>query len=99
MSKSLVMQVLKKHLPTRRPADLSKLADSIFDAFTVELAVTGKLALPGTGSLRVKIRPARRGRNPATGEVIEIPEKAVVRFSAAERLYRALETDDEGEVN
>lgn len=100
MSKSLLMRVLKRHLPARHPSELTVLAESIFDAFTEELAVTGKLNLPGTGSLRVKRRTARRGRNPSTGAVIFIPEKLVVRFAPAGRLTRALQVvaeEDGGE--
>ncbi|MDL5034376.1 HU family DNA-binding protein [Pelomonas sp. APW6] len=91
MSKSLLMRVLKRHLPARHPSELTALAESIFDAFTEELAVTGKLNLPGTGSLRVKRRAARHGRSPSSGAVIFIPEKLVVRFAPAGRLTRVLQ--------
>lgn len=42
-----------------------------------------EVTLPGIGKLKVKTRPARNGRNPKTGETITIPEKKVVKFSAA----------------
>ncbi|WP_103327096.1 HU family DNA-binding protein [Bacteroidetes bacterium endosymbiont of Geopemphigus sp.] len=42
-----------------------------------------KLAYPGLGTFSTQIRPARKGRNPQTGEAIAIPEKTVIKFKAA----------------
>ncbi|MBI5644341.1 MAG: HU family DNA-binding protein [Deltaproteobacteria bacterium] len=39
--------------------------------------------LPGLGKLVLVDRPARTGRNPRTGEAIEIPAKQVVKFRIA----------------
>ena len=39
--------------------------------------------LPGIGKLKLKNRAARLGRNPATGEQIQIPAKRVVKFTVA----------------
>lgn len=39
--------------------------------------------LPGIGKLKLRNRAARIGRNPATGEQIQIPAKRVVKFSVA----------------
>ena len=49
-----------------------------------------ELTLPGIGKVTVKDRPARAGRNPATGEAIEIPAKRVVRLVPAKVLKEAL---------
>ena len=54
------------------------------------LARGDHLTLPGIGKVRVKERPARTGRNPATGESIEIPAKRVVRLVPAKTLKDAL---------
>jgi DNA-binding protein HU-beta len=43
----------------------------------------GELNLPGLGKLVKKHRAARMGRNPATGESIQIPAKTVVKFRVA----------------
>lgn len=42
--------------------------------------------LPNLGKLSVVTRAARSGRNPATGEAMNIPEKRVPQFSAAKAL-------------
>jgi DNA-binding protein HU-beta len=42
--------------------------------------------LPGLGKLELTDRAARNGRNPATGEAMEIPAKKVVRFKPSQEL-------------
>lgn len=44
------------------------------------------LTLTGLGTFKVKIRPARTGRNPATGATIEIAEKRTLTFKASSAL-------------
>jgi len=46
--------------------------------------------LAGFGSLSVKLRAATEGRNPRTGDKINIPAKKVVKFSAAKKLKEAV---------
>lgn len=86
MSKTLLLNIFKECLPATTSSDRSVIADRIFDSFTHELSVTGHLALPGTGSLRLQTRAARPGRNPATGEPLVIPSKTVARFTPSKRL-------------
>jgi DNA-binding protein HU-beta len=46
--------------------------------------------LPGIGKLKLKNRAARIGRNPATGEQIQIPAKRVVKFTVAKACKDAI---------
>ena len=46
--------------------------------------------LPGLGKLKLKNRAARVGRNPATGETIQIPAKRVVKFQVAKAAKDAI---------
>ena len=48
-----------------------------------------EVTLPGIGKLSVKQSPARIGRNPATGESINIPARNKPHFSAAKALKDA----------
>ena len=48
-----------------------------------ETKKTGQFVLPGIGKLVKSIRNARKGRNPQTGEEIQIPKKTVVKFRVA----------------
>ncbi len=46
------------------------------------VAQNGEFALPGIVRLKVINRPARQGRNPATGETIQLPAKRVLKAKA-----------------
>ena len=50
----------------------------------------GEVTLPGIGKLKTVEKPARTGRNPATGEEMEIPAKTAVKFVAAKVLKDAV---------
>lgn len=61
--------------------------DSIKDA----LSRGEKVQLIGFGSFEVKERSSRKGRNPQTGEVIDIPAKKVPVFRAGEVLKQVIQ--------
>ena len=72
-------------------ADASKgLSEKILNAFTKvlsnQLAVGEELTIPGLGSFSVIEKAARKGRNPKTGEDIQIEARNAVKFKA----YKAL---------
>jgi DNA-binding protein HU-beta len=54
------------------------------------LKAGGDIALLGIGKLTVKTRAARTGKNPRTGEVLQIDAKVVPHFSAAKALKDAV---------
>ena len=53
-------------------ADARKLVDGLFTAIADAAAKGDEIALNGFGKFKVKDRPAREGRNPASGETISI---------------------------
>lgn len=55
-----------------------------------ELEKGGEVTLDGIGKLSVKTTAARKGRNPATGEELDIPAKKKPAFSAAKALKDAV---------
>lgn len=55
-----------------------------------ELLTGGEATLPGLGKFSAKDKPARKGRNPATGEEMDITAKRVPKFSAAKVLKDAV---------
>jgi DNA-binding protein HU-beta len=68
--------------------------ESMLDAFVEVVASALKneseLKLVGFGSFSVSTRKARTGRNPQTGQEIQIPEKRVVNFKAGKTLKDAV---------
>ena len=49
-----------------------------------------EIALPGIGKLKVNERPARTGRNPKTGQALQIAAKKVVKYVPAKALSDAI---------
>ena len=64
--------------------------DATFDAITNELGNGGEVAVSGFGKFSVSDRAAREGRNPATGEKMQIAASKAARFSAASALKKTL---------
>jgi DNA-binding protein HU-beta len=64
--------------------------EATFTAIAQELANGGEVAVSGFGKFSVSERSAREGRNPATGETIQIAASKAARFSAATGLKNQL---------
>jgi len=60
------------------------------DQITNELASGGSVSLVGFGTFQVKARAARTGRNPQTGEALELPAKKAPSFKAGKALKEAV---------
>jgi len=82
MTKSQLMQVLaeKNDMPKK---DIVSFMDNLAALAYSEVKSNGEFVLPGFGKLVKVNRKAREGRNPATGETIQIPAKTVVKFRLA----------------
>jgi DNA-binding protein HU-beta len=57
-----------------------ELFDHLADMASTEVRESGEFQLPGFGKLVLSERKARQGRNPATGETIEIPARTALKF-------------------
>lgn len=64
--------------------------DCVIEAIKESLAKGDSVRLVGFGTFSVKERKARTGRNPRTGEPLEIPAKTVPIFSAGKALKDAV---------
>lgn len=73
--------------------DAAAVSDAVFTAITEVLQRSGdSVNIPGFGIFAAKERPAHTGRNPATGETVEIPAKRVVVFKPSKSLKDLLNT-------
>lgn len=63
-------------------ADSKKALDAFIDSVSEEMKKGGKVALVGFGTYSVTEKSARKGINPRTKAVINIPAKKVVKFKA-----------------
>lgn len=71
-------------------ADASKALDAFVDSVTEGLSNGDRIALVGFGSWSVEQRDARTGRNPRTGDTIQIAAKKVIKFKAGAGLANAV---------
>ena len=61
-------------------AQVKQLFEDLATLATNEVKTNGEFVLPGFGKLVRSERKAREGRNPATGETIQIPAKTTLKF-------------------
>ena len=64
--------------------------DLLFELMSEALAGGDKVTVPNFGTFLVSERPARSGRNPATGETINIAASKSVRFKVSKNLKEQL---------
>ena len=70
--------------------EAASVVDAVFDAIAGELTAGRDIAIAGFGKFSVTERAAREGRNPATGETIQIAASRAAKFSAAAALKAQL---------
>lgn len=66
--------------------DAERLVELVFESIIDTLNQGQKIELRGFGSFRVRERGARRGRNPKTGDPVDIPAKRVPYFKPGKEL-------------
>jgi len=71
-------------------SDAAKVVDAVFDAISSTLKGGDSVAVAGFGTFVVKARAARAGRNPRTGETIEIAASRMPVFKAGKALKDAV---------
>ena len=82
--------VKEEHNRPLRIVDMEKALQAFCSVAAAELLAGGEVSLPGLGKLKVKETNARTGRNPRTGEAIEIPAGRKVVFSPGKDFKEAL---------
>ena len=80
----LVEEVSRVTELTRKDSEV--IVDTLFDSVIKALKTGDKLEVRGFGSFRVRQRNARVGRNPKTGEKVEVPAKRVPYFKPSKEL-------------
>jgi DNA-binding protein HU-beta len=89
MTKSQMLQALAEKTGLSKK-DVTAVLDSLIEMAYTEVKKSGEFALAGLGKLVKVNRKARQGRNPATGETIQIPAKTVVKFRVAKAAKEAV---------
>jgi nucleoid DNA-binding protein len=88
MNKGDVVNEVAKAVKTKKEAQAA--VDCVFSTITKALKKNDTVTLVGFGTFKVGQRKARKGRNPQTGEEINIKAKRVPKFSPGKALKDAI---------
>lgn len=85
MTKALLVEEVSRsaELPRR---EAEKVVDTVFASIVESLRNGEKVELRGFGSFRLRQRRPRRGRNPRTGDAVDVPPKTVPYFKPGKEL-------------
>jgi integration host factor subunit beta len=99
MTKSELIGRLAERYPQLVAKDAEFAVRTILDAMASTLADGHRIEIRGFGSFALSHRPPRVGRNPKSGERVEVPEKRVPHFKPGkelrERVDARMRADDE----
>jgi integration host factor subunit beta len=94
MTKSELIARLTVSNPHLYQRDVERLVSTVFDTITSALAAGERVELRGFGAFSVKQRGARTGRNPRTGESVQVTEKLIPYFKTGNQLREKLNSSD-----
>ncbi|QYX55790.1 integration host factor subunit beta [Roseovarius sp. SCSIO 43702] len=94
MIRSELIQKIADENPHLYQRDVEKIVNTIFNEITDAMARGKRVELRGFGAFSVKKRDARTGRNPRTGEAVEVEEKHVPFFKTGKLLRDRLNGKD-----
>ena len=90
MTKSELIQRLAERNPHLYMRDIKKIVDTVFNEITAALVEGDRVELRGFGAFSVKEREARTGRNPRTGESVQVEAKRLPFFKTGKALRERL---------
>ncbi len=86
MIKSELINALVEENPHLYQRDIETIVATVFEEITKALEKGNRVELRGFGAFSVRHRAARHGRNPRTGEAVEVKAKSVPFFKAGKAL-------------
>ena len=95
MIKSELIQALASENPHLTQKDIERVVGVILERMIEALENGGRVELRGFGAFSVRERPARAGRNPRTGEPVDVRAKHVPFFKSGKELRERLNVNDE----
>jgi integration host factor subunit beta len=94
MIRSELLNTLAKDNPGLKSEEIEQVIDIFFDEIAQRLAEGGRVELRGFGAFSTRERAARTGRNPRTGESVDVPAKRVPYFRPGKEMRRALNDEE-----
>ncbi len=93
MIRSDLLAALAKENPELRADEVERVVDVFFDEIAQRLAQGGRVELRGFGAFSTRERDARTGRNPRTGDTVEVPGKRVPYFKPGKEIRLRLNAE------
>jgi integration host factor subunit beta len=90
MTKSELIAYLADENPHLYQRDVERIVTTIFDEISSALSQGDRVELRGFGAFSVKHRDPRVGRNPRTGEAVQVDAKSVPYFKTGKQLREKL---------
>jgi len=90
MIRSELLDKLAADNPDLKPDEIEKIVDIFFNQITQKLADGGRIELRGFGAFSTRQRQPRVGRNPRTGESVDVPAKRVPYFKPGKEIRERL---------
>lgn len=86
MTKSELIEILSRKNPLVTPSDVELAVKSIIEHMSSSLSSGERIEIRGFGSFSLHYRPPRTGRNPKTGDAVELSSKYVPHFKPGKEL-------------
>ena len=96
MTKSGLIEAVAQRTPHISKKDTEIVVNTIFDSMAMALKEGERIEIRGFGSFQVKVREAREGRNPKTGEPVHISAKRTPFFKVGKELKEMVDGDELG---
>ena len=90
MTKSELIAYLAEQNPHLYQRDVERIVTTVFDEITSALCRGDRVELRGFGAFSVKQRSSRIGRNPRTGEAVQVVAKSIPYFKTGKNLRAKL---------
>jgi integration host factor subunit beta len=92
VTKSQLIEAVAAKLSNVSKKDIEIIVETIFNSMTEALTRDERIEIRGFGSFVSKIREAREGRNPKTGEKVSVPKKRTPFFTVGKELKERVNT-------
>lgn len=90
MIRSELLASLARDNPSLKAEEVELVVDTFFDEIAGRLADGGRVELRGFGAFSTREREGRKGRNPRTGETVDVPGKRVPYFKPGKEMRARL---------
>lgn len=97
MTKSELIARLAERNPRLVARDADEAVNTMLDAMTEALSTGQRIEIRGFGSFALNYRPPRVGRNPKSGERVQVPAKHVPHFKAGKELRERVDGHEPAE--